>query len=311
MKLYLVNDLMDRLETIPFKKNKGWVRYKRDTVTKILRSDYLNKKEFQIKKPWNTEIPMVWGFSIDENYNSIPNYVEDFLKNSNLNKSGGKCPIVMNQSYFDNAYYGIESRYFAKSNSHDLHTRNEISKIIKPSIQKKDKSSLRASIYHILMDYFYKINNNIKNMNDLQKEHLDYLKIKLNFIINSYIKKTIDIPQYHRELIEKSIIEHSLQYKYFSNSKIAFYIDSDIQLFNNNSYSLEEKIDYITDRILAREKDYLKKYRKYYTKFNQQCYEYSILDSKLRSEMREILNKNNSKAFNSFLYDFANNSRYI
>ena len=217
----------------------------------------------------------------------------------------------MNQSYFDNAYYGIESRYFAKSNSHDLHTRNEISKIIKPSIQKKDKSSLRASIYHILMDYFYKINNNIKNMNDLQKEHLDYLKIKLNFIINSYIKKTIDIPQYHRELIEKSIIEHSLQYKYFSNSKIAFYIDSDIQLFNNNSYSLEEKIDYITDRILAREKDYLNKYRKYYTKFNQQSYEYSILDSKLRSEMREILNKNNSKAFNSFLYDFANNSRYI
>lgn len=167
MQFFTVKDLCERLNLYPCSDEKNYIHYNEGTLIEKIRKDFNGNKNYNKKKYWNKEEPMIFGIcdGLDEygtkKYIPYTKEVENFVKTVKTH-SGGRNFIVMNESYFENCYFAIEKEYWGKkSDVFKRDTRAKIRDAISDAVETGNANDFRKIIAQILNGFLIRLNKKL------------------------------------------------------------------------------------------------------------------------------------------------------
>lgn len=307
MKFYTINDLKDILNTYPCSSEKGYISYNNGNIIEIIKRDFEGKKLFNEKKCWNNETPIIWGIGNSTLYSKE---AEAFVQ-SKKTWGGGRKLIVMNEAYFSNARYGIESRYWnLNGNTFKLDTRLKICETISNSVITINKNELCQAIEQLLNDYLSRLNKEIASLNDFFKSKCSQYFFYLSFYKSQYVQRYIEKPTELLSLLnkQKEIMENGLKTLSVSPGNLHKFIENAIKLLSEENYSDAEKIRTIADRIYDREKRMYKQFQKVYTEYEAIKTKTYQLEEAIKIKTEELIKSNKEIHSGSLVIEHAKNN---
>ena len=308
MKLFTVKNLKNRLETYPCSGEKGYISYQNARLIEIIKRGYVVNEEerFIKKKPWQNETPLIWG--IDNT--PYPQEVKDFAE-SKKTWTGGRKLIVMNESYYDNCYYAIESKYWARqTNPFKRDTRKEIQDAISSSVIGVNKEELRYAIENLLNNFTSHLNEKITSFNELFKSKCSQYVFYISYYQSTYVQRQIQKPE---ELLKSLCAQMDImkvKIKPISITKLNLckLINNAVILLNDDNYTSKERIDCITDRIYDREQRLIKEFKEQRAKFSEIRGKAYQLEDAIKIETERRIKNNKNILPNSLIIEHAKNN---
>lgn len=319
MRLYTIEDLERRLYHYPHNlEQTGWVTYGKRWLTEQIHRDYVGKNSWEKKKEWNQEEPAVWGVLESKPY---PKAILEFVKQIKA-QAGGRKMIVMNESYFDNCYFDIEDKYFRQEKTvFKTDTRKEIADRIKESVCQKNTQQLSVQIRKILNVHLTRLNKKIENLNESRKKEYENFTQCNKMLHHPYVKCRLIIPEEllaeqnrQKEILLKTI--KLLQYPKLDkliekDKKIILQKDYISSNPNYPSFNDDTRLQMLVDRIQQREKDLIKKYKKFFKQYQNEMSSFYLFKTQFKEEIKKQVESKQELAGNQFLVDWLKNAKLI
>lgn len=307
MRLYTIKDLKNRLVMYPCSSEKGYISYQNARLIEIIKRGYVNEEDhFNEKKPWQNETPVIWGIDDTE----YPQDVKEFV-NSRKTGNGGRNMIVMNEAYYDNCYYGIENKYWARqTNPFKRNTRKEIRNSISASVIDTNAEELRCAIENLLNSFLAHLNEKITSFNDLYKSKRSQYVFYVTYYQSTYVQRHIKKPEKLLKSLctQMEIMDVDIKPISITRKTLCKFVNNAIVLLGDKGYTPDERIDYITDRIYNFEQNLINEFKEKRAKFEKTMKKSNKLENDIKIETQNRIKNNKNILPNSLVIEHAINN---
>lgn len=307
---YLVDDLKNVLNIYPCSTETGYISYTKEYLIELIRRDFTGEKLFLKRNVWNNEEPAIYGLGKTTPYSEE---AKAFAK-SHKTHGGGRNLIVMNEAYFSNARYVIETKYWdLQRDTFKRDTRKSIRNAVSNPVITGNETELRHVVEKFQNAFYAKVNKEIASINKFFEIKSSQFFFYLSFYKNSFVQQHIGNPT---ELLceldnQMDVMKNGFQPLSVDHKQQEKFIDNILSLLSEKNLSNIERENLIVERIYNREERLIQQLRETYDKFGKIKLKIYQLEEAIKAETAKRIRANKEICPGSFIIHCAQNNGLI